>query len=365
MFNFKSSFGVALLVVAFGCVVATAQTEFAQQVTDWNELESQMKEVEAQFNATSDVDEQAKLKKDYQSLLDEASAMIEDLKSTGMAALDSDPSDKMVIRTMMGIAMNDADSGDDASALRIGHKLIDGGIDRKYFELAANADRLSIAGREVFEELLIRHREAEVDDLPRVRITTNKGEIVVELFENESPDTVGNFVSLVESEFYNGLKFHRVMADFMAQAGDPNGDGSGGPGYNIYCECNSPEARRHFTGTLSMAKQPARDTGGSQFFLTYRRTSQLDGKHTVFGRIVSGQDVLNKITKTYDGSNTPYPNVTADVMEKVEVIRKRDHEYKPNKVSSGEEEDDPAPKAQPDVLSEDEKSDDGNGEGGE
>jgi len=96
-------------------------------------------------------------------------------------------------------------------------------------------------------------------------MTTNKGIIVLELFENEAPDTVGNFISLVEKKFYDDKTFHRVLQHFMAQGGCPKGDGTGGPGYQIYCECYKPDYRRHFRGSLSMA-HAGRDTGARSFF---------------------------------------------------------------------------------------------------
>ena len=134
----------------------------------------------------------------------------------------------------------------------------------------------------------------------------------------------------------------------MAQGGDPDGNGTGGPGYNIACECYTPDARRHFTGSLSMA-HAGRDTGGSQFFLTFRRTTPLDGKHTVFGRVIHGMDLLDQLNRTYDSqTNQPLPGVTPDVIESAEVLRKREHEYKPTKVGETEEpEATEPPKAQP------------------
>ncbi|NMG23056.1 peptidylprolyl isomerase, partial [Brasilonema bromeliae] len=146
------------------------------------------------------------------------------------------------------------------------------------------------------EERAIREKEAKADDLPRVKLSTTEGDMVVELYENEAPNTVANFVSLVEKGFYNGLTFHRVLEDFMAQGGDPTGTGSGGPGYNIPCECYQPNARKHFPATLSMA-HAGRDTGGSQFFITFVQTKHLDGKHTVFGRVIEGQEVLDKLQR--------------------------------------------------------------------
>ena len=178
------------------------------------------------------------------------------------------------------------------------------------------------------EEKKIREKEAAADDLPRVKITTSKGDMIVELFENEAPGAVGNFISLVEKKFYDGLTFHRVLQHFMAQGGCPNGTGNGGPGYNIYCECKQDNYRKHFRGTLSMA-HAGPDTGGSQFFVTFVPTSHLNGLHTAFGRVIEGMDVLSKLQRiSPDADKKSQP----DVIEKIEVLRKRDHEYVPNKV---------------------------------
>ncbi|HEY1066607.1 MAG TPA: peptidylprolyl isomerase [Pirellulales bacterium] len=179
------------------------------------------------------------------------------------------------------------------------------------------------------EEQAVRAAEAKADDLPRVKLSTSKGDMVLELYENEAPNTVANFISLVDKGFYDGVKFHRVLEDFMAQGGDPTGTGAGGPGYKIACECYAENARKHFPATLSMA-HAGRDTGGSQFFITFTKTSFLDGKHTVFGRVIEGQDVLAKIQRI--DPSRPRPGVTADTITKATVIRKRDHEYKPKKV---------------------------------
>jgi peptidyl-prolyl cis-trans isomerase B (cyclophilin B) len=118
--------------------------------------------------------------------------------------------------------------------------------------------------------------------------TTDRGPIRLKLFADVAPVTVANFVNLVQRGFYNGLKFHRVIPDFMIQGGCPNGIGNGGPGYRFEDEC-SPKARHDKAGVLSMANAgPA--TNGSQFFITHTATSWLDGKHTVFGEVVSDAD---------------------------------------------------------------------------
>jgi cyclophilin family peptidyl-prolyl cis-trans isomerase len=175
------------------------------------------------------------------------------------------------------------------------------------------------------KEQKIRAAEAKADDLPRVLIKTEKGEIVVELFENEAPNTVANFISLVEQDFYKDKTFHRVIAGFMAQGGDPNGDGTGGPGYMIPDEVANPNHRNHFRGSLSMAKSAAPNSGGSQFFLCFVPTSHLDGVHTVFGRVISGMDVLSKIQRCNDPDNPT--SADPDKISEMKVLRKRDHEY--------------------------------------
>jgi cyclophilin family peptidyl-prolyl cis-trans isomerase len=302
----------------------------------WQALDQQIVATETQYRQATDSTAQENIKKQYIALTEQANALVGEIKQAAEAGFTSDPNNQEAAKTLVGIMMNDAEFGRDQEALRIGDLLIKGNVDPALFKTAAGADRLSIDSKELFDELTVRQIEAKADDLPRVRLKTNQGDIVVELFENQAPIAVGNFVNLVESGFYNGLNFHRVIEGFMAQGGDPEGNGTGGPDYNIPCECYTPEARRHFTGSLSMA-HAGKDTGGSQFFLTFRRTKSLDGKHTVFGRVIEGSDLLDKLTRTYDfQTNQPLPGVTPDQIVSAEVIRKRDHDYVPTKVGETE-----------------------------
>lgn len=126
-------------------------------------------------------------------------------------------------------------------------------------------------------------------------ISTNKGQMHVALFDIDAPKTVANFVKLAESGFYTGLKWHRVIPDFVIQGGCPNGTGAGGPGYQIDCELDG-ENQFHDTGVLSMA-HAGRNTGGSQFFVCHsrRNTAHLDRNHTCFGKVTEGLDVLDQI----------------------------------------------------------------------
>jgi peptidyl-prolyl cis-trans isomerase B (cyclophilin B) len=126
-------------------------------------------------------------------------------------------------------------------------------------------------------------------------IHTEKGDMHVEFFHADAPNTVNNFITLSEKGFYNGLTFHRVIPDFVIQGGCPNGIGNGGPGYKIPCELDGNN-QYHDRGVLSMA-HAGRDTGGSQFFICHSRnnTAHLDRNHTCFGKVVEGLDVIDAI----------------------------------------------------------------------
>jgi peptidyl-prolyl cis-trans isomerase B (cyclophilin B) len=122
-------------------------------------------------------------------------------------------------------------------------------------------------------------------------ITTSRGQIVCELFAQEAPKTVNNFVFLAKENFYDGTVFHRVIPDFLVQGGDPTGTGRGGPGYRFDDEFDG-NPHKHQVGSLSMANAGP-GTNGSQFFITHIATDWLNGKHTVFGKVLQGQDVVN------------------------------------------------------------------------
>jgi cyclophilin family peptidyl-prolyl cis-trans isomerase len=131
------------------------------------------------------------------------------------------------------------------------------------------------------------------------RFSTNHGDFAIELFEDRAPKTTGNFVELVEKGYYDGLTFHRIIDGFMIQGGCPSGTGTGGPGYKIKDEFH-PELKHDTPGILSMANAGP-DTGGSQFFITLAATPWLDNRHAVFGKVVDGMDVVQKIGKVATG----------------------------------------------------------------
>ncbi|MCB0476664.1 MAG: peptidylprolyl isomerase [Crocinitomicaceae bacterium] len=131
--------------------------------------------------------------------------------------------------------------------------------------------------------------------MSKVEIKTNKGTMIAELYDKDTPGTVANFKKLASEGFYNGLTWHRVIPDFVIQGGCPNGTGAGGPGYTIDCETQG-DNQYHDRGVLSMA-HAGPNTGGSQFFICHSRnnTSHLDGHHTCFGKVIEGVDVVDDI----------------------------------------------------------------------
>lgn len=150
----------------------------------------------------------------------------------------------------------------------------------------------------------------------RATIKTDKGDMVAELFAGKVPKTVNNFVFLAEEGFYDGVIFHRVIDDFMAQTGDPTGTGRGGPGYRFEDEFVS-DLRHDGPGVLSMANAGP-NTNGSQFFITHTATPWLNDKHTVFGRIVEGLDVLMSIpARDPDDASAPAVHITTIDIQQV------------------------------------------------
>jgi len=350
---------------------ATSAT-YAELLTQWNDLNEKVDD--AQGNLLVAIgDDIEKAKEKYTMLIAEMSELLPNLREAGISEYKETPNkDKKLTRMLVGMVANDIRGDHYVDALSLAELLIENKCEIKpvynlagiaafssqhfdkaktFLEQAKEDGTLGAFGghglgnvesyldeAEEYEKLWqkeqeIRKKEEEADDLPRVKLTTTKGDIVVELFENEAPQTVANFISLVEEEFYNGLSFHRVLPGFMAQGGCPKGDGSGDPGYEIYCECKKEPYRKHFRGALSMANAGP-DTGGSQFFLTFRPTPNLNGGHTVFGRVIAGMDVLEALQRRDPSAvNKPKP----DEIVTAEVFRKREHEYKPTKVEAKSE----------------------------
>ncbi|HPM79149.1 MAG TPA: peptidylprolyl isomerase [Candidatus Anammoximicrobium sp.] len=334
---------------------------FAAKLAEWKEVLKELRKLRADYR-TATPDQIAEIQTKWTETLAKAEAMIDPLREAGKAAYLAAPNaDNALTDFLVKVVADDVARDNYEPAAEVAKALSDNGCDKKelfdpagvaafatndfesaekQLKRAQSAGTLGENGRKFVDEIdnykkywqeeqEIRKKEAEANDLPRVRLRTTKGDIVIELFENEAPEAVGNFISLVEQKFYDGLTFHRVLAGFMAQGGCPRGDGTGDPGYKIYCECYKDNYRKHFRGTLSMA-HAGKDTGGSQFFLTFLPTPHLNGKHTAFGRVIEGMDVLAKLQRINpeDQGSKPDP----DKIITAEVIRKRDHKYEPHKV---------------------------------
>ena len=341
---------------------AAPDPEFQKLFDEWRGVMQQMRKLQLEYKSVEEP-RRIEIEKEFNQFRDQGDEMVAKLKSMAETRYLADPQqhiDSAQFIATMGMYALNRDQYEEA--LRVFQLLINanypnkgiynlaaiaafvlGDVEtaEKYFLIADEAGALTDDGKnyqlrlEQYKadweaEQAIREKEAQANDLPRVKLTTEKGVIVLELFENEAPNTVANFISLVEKGYYNGTPFHRVLEHFMAQGGDPKGDGSGGPGYRIACECVNPNFRKHFRGSLSMAKQEAVDTGGSQFFITFVPTSTLDGKHTVFGRVIEGMDVVDHLQRRNPEKDNP---PTPDTIVTATVVRKRPHEYKPKTLS--------------------------------
>ena len=158
--------------------------------------------------------------------------------------------------------------------------------------------------------------QTEGEDVVKIKIETTAGDIYADLYQKEAPKTVANFMKLANEGFYNGIVFHRVIPDFMVQTGDPTGTGSGGPGYTFADEF-SPNLKHDKPGVLSMANSGP-NTNGSQFFITQVPTPWLNNKHSVFGQVTQGMDVVNKIAAApRDRQDKPLQEIK---MNKVTVL---------------------------------------------
>jgi len=340
---------------------AADKAAFSAKLEEWKTVLKSLRALTPRYEIAKEA-EVADIQQEWDDLITQGERLIPELRATGKTAYASaQGGDRAIERFLTKLLADDITHDRYEPAYDLGTSLIASGCDVKevfdgtgvaafcsndfdraetLFKRAQDAGGLSENGRKVQGlideykvywaiEKELRDKETAADDLPRVKVTTNRGELIVELLENEAPDTVGNFINLIESkQFYDGLDFHRVLPGFMAQGGCPQGNGSGGPGYTIKCETDAENHRIHFRGSLSMA-HAGKDTGGSQFFLTFVPAAHLNGKHTVFGRVIEGMDVLAKL-KRIDPEQQD-PSTKRDTIIKIEVLRKRNHEYKSNK----------------------------------
>jgi cyclophilin family peptidyl-prolyl cis-trans isomerase len=341
-------------------IVNTAQplpADFQRKFTEWRQLLVRLRELQVEYLTASEFKRQD-LRLQFEVTLGDAAQIFAELQKDAESVFLANSKQSGQAAAFLFMSAVDGFRTDDLErADRILKLLVkDGAFDNRVYDLAAmvtfevgdidsaekfagNAQDAKVISPQAKElipkfpvyrllwarERELRAKEKQADDLPRVLLRTTKGDIVLEMFENEAPNTVANFISLVEKGFYNGLSFHRVIDGFMAQGGCPRGDGTGGPGYRIPCECERADARQHFRGSVSMA-HAGKDTGGSQFFIMFRSNQNLDGKHTVFGRVVAGMDIVSRLQRRDPvGANPPDPDRILDAR----VLSKRPHDYKP------------------------------------
>jgi peptidyl-prolyl cis-trans isomerase B (cyclophilin B) len=172
----------------------------------------------------------------------------------------------------------------------------------------------------MFSGCIFPGRWLEVSDMKKkvAVVKTGYGDITLEFFPEDAPEHVRNFIELAQKEFYNGLTFHRIVPGFVIQGGCPKGDGTGGPGYHVSAEFNS---RKHMPGTLAMARAQDPDSAGSQFYICLSELPQLDGQYTVFGQVIDGMNVVQRIGKTVtDARERPVEPV---FIEKVTIEEKK------------------------------------------
>lgn len=352
-----------------------ARKKLDQEIAEWRQILTDARETGIRY-FEADREDSVALKEKYNDLINRGNQKMEILAPLAMTSLDESKNpDPPLIEFITRIQNKYFSEGEYEKSYALGERLLAIDSDNQVanlingrisvltnrFEAANqfaidNADLLEIFStteqnlyvdlpkltKNYERELAI--REAEKDDhLPQVELRTTKGTIVLELFENQAPDTVGNFISLMESGFYAETYFHRVIRQFMAQGGGFTTTNSGKkinkhPGYFIYDEFHPTENREHFRGAISMANRGEINTGNSQFFITTVPTPHLDGKHTVFGRVISGMNVVDALDVNYKSSTDEEPavEIPGAIQDKIlstRVIRKRDHEYKPNKIN--------------------------------
>lgn len=320
--------------------VSKTASAFRGHFQQWKETISGLRTLRKEYQDADDDNKRQALEVKFDALLAQGRTLLPVLRETGIAAYKDAPNeDPELTRFLFKLAKDELARDRYDQAWTVGELLIENecgfpeiynvaGVSafvrndyenaRKYLSLAKDRGVISAVGRSFLaqvdqcetlwqqEEKL---REQQAGKLPLVKLATTKGDITIELFENEAPQTVGNFIHLVRDEhFYDGLTFYEVVGGQRAATGCPKGDGTGDPGYKIYCECYKENHRNHFRGSVSMETDRTRDTGGSRFFISLVPAPRLNGRYTVFGRVVDGMDVLAKLERTTPSSPMGEPD---------------------------------------------------------
>lgn len=354
-----------------GTTGQTTET-YVDLMTDWKEHEAKLKALEAEFIAAR-VLRRDEIRSEYTAILDKVNELIPQLRRTAIAAYEEKPNeDESLVRLLIGMLTNDLQKKRYDAFFKLGDVLIKGKCDIKHLRALNDSKRLvqpinttqfgQFRYSDYINELIARHSDYLKGDLPRVVIKTSYGDIEIELFEDVTPNHVANYISLTEKDYYNGSKFHRVESSVqgqglnLAQGGIP-ADGKK-IDYTLEAEWDKPGRRKHFKGHVGAARIGGQNnSASSEFYILTGDAPSLDmplNSYTVFGRVVAGLEFARQLKE-------------GDEMLSVEVIRKRDHEYKPvpyspensngsgdskaaakNKASGGDSKGDPSKAAAPD-----------------
>ena len=341
--------------------LSRTRAEFEDAFDRWKTLLGELRDLELAFH-TASRSKRAELSKQYDEKLTEGFTLENELLTEAIRAFVAEPEENEDLKeffTQVSSVLVSAECYEDA--LRVAQLLLDNQVeDQTVYNNAAKAafacaefdsaerylrivvkekGNLGPAGKflrmidpyreEWKKEQKLREAEQLAADLPRVILRTDRGEIELELFENEAPNTVANFVCLVEREFYDGLPFYKVVPEFAAMSGCPNGDGTGSPGYFIRHEFDKPNRRVHFRGSLSTVGEGPY-ASGCRFHLTFMPSPQLEGQSTAFGRVVRGLEVLAKLQRR--GGDMFSSKIPSDRIITARVLRKRNHEYRPKTI---------------------------------
>lgn len=369
---------IAIVVLAITSIVATSsssaqdvqqlQADYDTKLSAWRETIKELNSTSFKYSDAADERSARKLRGQWEKLREKGRAQLDELVESALELFSGmeDPPEELTLFVggLQGKILND---GNSLKAYEIGQQLLEvlpnnenvqkttarAAIRINRFEeaakLAATVGTGFYEGMDQFDasmferlpdlqakynrELELQAKDKKADNLPQVRFETSQGDIVVELFVNQAPSTVANFLNLVEEKKYDGMTFNMVVKDMIALSGQLYKDGKYSPTpYTIVDECERDDARTHFFGTLSIARNDQPNSGYMHFYMCYLPMTQMDGRRTVFGRIISGHEAFEKLAITHvsndDNTQTPLMDVRPDYIIKAEVIRKPENDYK-------------------------------------
>ncbi|MEC9094828.1 MAG: peptidylprolyl isomerase [Planctomycetota bacterium] len=311
-------------------------------LTEWKEIEGKLKAKAAEFAVVGQA-RKNEIRKEYDGLLESVTTLIPELRKTAIAAYQAAPNqDESLVRLLVGMLTDDLQKTRYDDFFALGDILIQGKVDLKHLQALYQSKRLEAFGiDDSIDELVARYSDAQKNNLPRAVIKTSYGNIVIELFEDVTPNHVANFISLAAKNFYSGSEWHRVEKSINVVQGGIPADGKEKLNYTLAGEWDQPGRRLHFSGHVGAARTSDPNSATSQFYILTGRSPGLDApgnSYTIFGRVISGMECVHQIK-------------LGDKMLSVEILRKRDHPYKPTPYSPNQAKPDPKPKTKESTTS--------------